>query len=47
VSDPGYGLPDGCCAADRIFPDEWYGTSNAYCRPEYDFQGYWCTTDGF
>jgi hypothetical protein len=40
------GLPDGCCQAGRVFPDEWYGTGNMYCRPPGDWQGYWCTMDG-
>jgi hypothetical protein len=40
------GLPNGCCQADRIFPDVWYGTGNSYCRPPYDPGSYWCTMDG-
>jgi hypothetical protein len=47
VVNPGYGLPDGCCAADRVFPDQWHGTSNLYCRPERDPGSYWCTRVGF
>jgi hypothetical protein len=40
------GLPSGCCQADRVFPDQWYGTSNLFCRPEHDPGSYWCTIDG-
>ena len=40
------GLPDGCCQADRVYPDVWYGTSNLYCRPPGDPSSYWCTMDG-
>lgn len=46
VTQPGYDMPDGCCAASRVFPDEWYGTSNSYCRPEGTWMSFWCTTDG-
>ena len=46
VSNPGYDMPDGCCAASRVFPDQWYGTSNSYCRPEGTWMSVWCTTDG-
>ena len=41
------GMPSGCCRADRIFPDVWYGTGNQYCRTLLGPESYWCTTDGF
>jgi hypothetical protein len=40
------GMPNGCCRADRVFPDTWYGTGNQYCRSLNGPEAYWCTTDG-